>query len=276
MEQLFRFDGSVIMEYEGTLRDALEKAVKENICLHYADITTPYEREKEVYGKYYLGGIQIRGLNLKGAILNDVAMPNSTFIDVNLTFAKMRRINLFNSSLIGTKLFRANLSGADLHYADLSWADLRGTNLTGVNAINCILEGANMEYANIKDMDLHEAILIGVKNMECPMACPEKGAFYGYKKVNGRYLISLLIPEDAKRSSSTSNKCRCSKAEVINILDLETKAFISEVISDKYTPIRYKEGKMVYPDCFDEFRWRECTNGIHFFCYQEDAINYPY
>jgi hypothetical protein len=269
MKQLFRFDGSVIMEYDGTLKEALERAVKEGICLHYADITTAYEQEKEVCGKYCLDGLQICGLDLKGAILNDVVMPHSTFIDVNLTFAKMRRMDLFGSSLISAKLFKANLYGSDLRFANLRGADLRKA-----FASNISLTGADMTDAIIKDMDLTDAELIGVKNMECPLSCPEEGSFYGYKKLNDRYLITLLIPADAKRSSATSNKCRCSKAEVINILDLDTKELIEEVSSDTYVPITYKMGKKVYPDYFDEFRWNECSSGIHFFCSREDALNY--
>ena len=80
---------------------------------------------------------------------------------------------------------------ADLSGADLSGADLRGAYLSGANNIPNIA-----------------------------MACPTDGSFIGWKKVNG-YLIKLQIPEDAKRSSATTNKCRCDKALVLGIYDLD-------------------------------------------------------
>ena len=35
----------------------------------------------------------------------------------------------------------------------------------------------------------------------------------------------------------------------------------------------YKVGEMVYPDSFNEDRWNECSNGIHFFINKQDAIS---
>ena len=36
----------------------------------------------------------------------------------------------------------------------------------------------------------------------------------------------------------------------------------------------YKVGEMVYPDRFDDNRWDECSNGIHFFITKQEAIDY--
>ena len=36
----------------------------------------------------------------------------------------------------------------------------------------------------------------------------------------------------------------------------------------------YKVGEVVYVDNFDNDRWNECSNGIHFFLNKENAINY--
>lgn len=32
--------------------------------------------------------------------------------------------------------------------------------------------------------------------------------------------------------------------------------------------------KLVFPDSFDENRWKECSHGIHFFIDKDEAINY--
>lgn len=106
-----------------------------------------------------------------------------------------------------------------------------------------------------------------------PMACPTKGSFVGYKRVKN-YLVKLFIPASAKRSSATSTKCRCSKAKVIYILDLETKESVKEIVNTNYGETKYKVGKMVYPDSFDMNRYNECSNGIHFFIDKQEALNY--
>lgn len=75
-----------------------------------------------------------------------------------------------------------------------------------------------MIYRNITS--LRGADLCGTKNITCPIACPEKGAFIGFKKAN-EFIVELEIFEDAKRSSATTRKCRCSKAKVLSITNLD-------------------------------------------------------
>jgi hypothetical protein len=105
------------------------------------------------------------------------------------------------------------------------------------------------------------------------MACPREGSFVAWKKVNNK-LVKLEIPADAKRSSATSNKCRCDKAKVLEITDLDGTNPINEVINLHFGKTIYRVNEMVYPDCFDDNRWRECSHGIHFFIKKIDAIMY--
>ena len=143
-------------------------------------------------------------------------------------------------------------------------ADLRSANLYGAN-----LYGADLRSANLYGADLRSANLGFI-----PINCPSDGAFVGWKKVQKK-LIKLLIPEDAKRCSATTYKCRCDKAQVLAITSLDEKSSFDSVTNVAYNPnIEYKVGEMVYPDKFDEDRWNECSNGIHFFINKQDAINY--
>ena len=116
-----------------------------------------------------------------------------------------------------------------------------------------------------------------------PFACPEEGEFIGYKKCvyHSRIscIIKLLVPADAKRSSGFSNKCRCSKAEVLDIYDLngnELDLDKAYSIGMSVPSITYEVGKEVYPDDFDENRYEECSNGIHFFMTFDEAKYYVY
>ena len=170
----------------------------------------------------------------------------------------------------GLASMRANLSRANLRYANLRDADLRNANLDGANFRDADLRNANLDGANLRDADLRDA-----KNIPyIPLECPSEGSFIGWKKIN-KILIKLEIPEDARRSSATTKKCRCDKAKVLGFYDLNsTELNIDKIINNNYNTCEYIKGEMVYPDSFDEDRWNECSHGIHFFINKQDAINY--
>ena len=175
----------------------------------------------------------------------------------------------------GASLDGASLDGASLNGASLDGALLNGASLDGASLDGASLNGASLYRASLDGALLNGASLDGASDIPyIPLNCPSDGAFIGWKKVDNK-LIKLLIPEDAKRCSATTNKCRCDKAQVLAITSLNEKISFDSVINVAYNPhIEYKVGEMVYPDKFDEDRWNECSNGIHFFINKQDAINY--
>ncbi|MBD8943889.1 MAG: pentapeptide repeat-containing protein [Ruminococcaceae bacterium] len=179
--------------------------------------------------------------------------------------ANLRGANLRGVNLRGADLREANLRGADLRGADLREANLRGADLRGVN-----LRGADLRGANLRGADLR-----GAKNIPfIPLVCPEKGSFTAFKKC-GSYIIELLIPQDAKRCSATTRKCRSSYAKVVAITNMDgSQAEVDHVTNHAYEPIEYKIGENVYPDSFDDDRWNECSHGIHFFINRQEAVEY--
>lgn len=113
------------------------------------------------------------------------------------------------------------------------------------------------------------------------MACPEHGAFTGYKigyTLNDYIsltpcLITLYISEEAKRSSAYSNKCRCDKARVLDIRTLNGEKRAAAI--SQYDPdFIYEIDKEVTVPDFDENRWHECAPGIHFFMSEKEALEY--
>ena len=143
------------------------------------------------------------------------------------------------------------------------------------NTLKDTLEEAAKHGANLYGANLDGANLDGATNIPfIPFACPSDGAFIGWKKVNN-CLVMLEIPEDARRCSCTSQKCRCDKAKVLGITNLATNESVSEIKNTLYSPaVTYVVGEMVYPDSFDENRWKECSHGIHFFINKQNAIDY--
>ena len=172
----------------------------------------------------------------------------------------------------GWKDMRANLTGANLYGAALTRADLTGADLTG----------AYLSRADLTRADLYGADLTGAENVPfIPYACPDFGIFIGFKKANGlingeikNVLVTLEIPEEAKRLSSTGRKCRCDKAKVLRITDLKEMVELETAYSQHDNSFIYEVGKVVTVDDFDENRWNECSTGIHFFINKQEAINY--
>ena len=154
-------------------------------------------------------------------------------------------------------------------------ADLRGAYLRGADLRGAYLRGADLRVADLGGAYLGGAYLRGAKNIPfIPISCPSDGAFIGWKKVEG-CLIKLQIPEDARRCSATRTKCRCDKALVLEITDLQSNQPVEQIENNSYHPfVTYKVGEMVYPDSFDETRWDECSHGIHFFINKQEAIEY--
>lgn len=68
-------------------------------------------------------------------------------------------------------------------------------------------------------------------------------------------LVKLLIPEDARRSSATSSKCRCDKAKVIEITDLKGIKTYDTAVSSYDDSFIYKVGETVSVDDFCENRF---------------------
>ena len=180
----------------------------------------------------------------------------------NLSGADLKHANLENADLSHADLKNVNFSDADLSNVDLSYANLYNVNLSDTNLYN-----ADLRHANLRNVKTN-MYTIGYS-----LACPEEGSFIGYKKAN-RYLVKLLILEDAKRSSATTMKCRCDKAKVLDIENIKTGLKVMKVSSNYNSNFIYKVGEIVTVDNFDDNRWNECAPGIHFFMNKENAINY--
>lgn len=186
------------------------------------------------------------------------------------------------ADLYGADLSGADLHGADLYGADLYGADLRGANLSGADLIRADLRVADLIRANLSDADLYGANLSGANlsgaNLRGArgsyMACPTDGSFIGWKKASG-YIVKLQIPEDARRSSAGGEKCRCDKAYVAEIQNVDgTKADIEAIHSDHDKNFVYAVGATVDVSDFDDDRWNECAPGIHFFIDRRAAVEY--
>ena len=234
-----RWTGSVVFEYtkEGnTITETVLDAIRRGADLHSADLC----------------GADLRGSNLRCANLCDV--------------------DLCDADLRGANLCGADLYGADLCDANLRCANLCNANLRCANLCDVDLRGADLYGADLRGTDLYGADLRDAKG--CYLSCPTEGSFIGWKKASG-HIVKLRIPEDARRSSATGHKCRCDKAYVMEIQNMDgTKATEDTVRSDHDKNFVYTVGATVEVPDFDDNRWSECAPGIHFFIDRRAAVEY--
>ena len=145
----------------------------------------------------------------------------------------------------GAKL---DLSGANLRYADLSGANLSDADLSNIN--------------------------VSITTTFLLPQCPAEGSFVAWKKASNM-IVKLLVAEDARRSSATTLKCRCSKAKVLAIENIDgSGSELKEVASSYDEKFIYRVGETVEVEDFDDNRWNECSSGIHFFIAREMAVKY--
>ena len=101
--------------------------------------------------------------------------------------------------------------------------------------------------------DLSGADLSGAINLFVPLACPDTGSFIAYKKAGNSLIVKLEIPEDAHRSSATGRKCRCDKARVLEIQNLDGSKSGVTCVQSKFDPrFVYKVGCVVEEPDFCE------------------------
>jgi len=217
-------------------------------------------------------GADLRGADLRGADLRGADLRGANLYGADLRGADLRDADLRDAYLCGAYLCGAYLCGADLRGADLRGANLRDADLRDANLCDADLRGANLCGADLRGADLRGANLCDAKG--CYLSCPTEGSFIGWKKASG-HIVKLRIPEDARRSSATGHKCRCDKAYVMEIQNMDgTKATEDTVRSDHDKNFVYTVGATVEVPDFDDNRWSECAPGIHFFIDRRAAVEY--
>ena len=208
--------------------------------------------------------------------LNEILEKHKHWINEDCDGWREMKADLRGADLCRADLYGANLYGADLRRANLRGADLRGANLYGADLYGANLSGADLYGANLYGADLYRADLYGAKNIPfIPYACPDFGMFIGFKKARDNLIVVLEIPDDAKRLSATGRKCRCDKARVLEIQNLDgTKSDKTEAVSQHDKDFIYRVGEIVSVPDFCEDRWNECSKGIHFFINRQEAVDY--
>lgn len=215
--------------------------------------------------------------------LTNIAFNNVVIVDRCFAHCNFENSTFVNSVINRCSFIQCNFNGCRFE----------GCSITEVDMTLSHLETTDFgSHSILKDLHLDNSYITKETKINIPMVCPEDGGFIAWKKAkrilqpygdapdNARsVLVKLYIPASAKRSSSTSSKCRCSEAKVLGIYDLSGND-ISKVVPavrSSYDPdFEYRVGTYVFIPNFDENRWSECSNGIHFFMDKDTARRYQF
>ena len=221
--------------------DDIVKGISDKYCITDMDMTRG--RILSVHGDE----IEVRVMSHKS---NPFCLGASYVVEAQY-FEKIGHIKPFNREEVLELIAKGNQN--KLNEYDFYGADLRSANLRSANLLNVRYDECTGFFA---------------------LVCPEEGSFIGYKKANG-HIVKLRITEDALRSSATSRKCRCSKAEVLSITTLDGEDDgLTSIPSNYDSDFIYRVGTTVEVEDFETDRWDECAAGIHFFITRQEAVQY--
>ena len=217
---------------------------------------------------YNLSFLEIKNRDLSDALFHKCDMRSMKIQNCDLSFTVFSNNNMNNITFSicnfnTTKFYSTNLSEGLFINCTLTNVKLTDTNLSGVKIMDCKLDN----------------IIANPFTSFYNLQCPEEGSFIGFKKAyinTTPVIVKLQITEDSLRSSSTSRKCRCSKAKVLSISYLDgTECSQDTIAFSQYdNDFVYKVGEILEIKNFNKDRWKECANGIHFFITREEAVNY--
>lgn len=195
--------------------------------------------------------------------------------------ANIRKVQL-SGKIIAKKSIAGMFGGCtqleditDLAKMDVSSVENMESMFYSCISITDISSLADWDVSSVRNSGMFGKTKAGVNPLEekIPMACPKTGSFIGWKKCCDGKIVKLLIPEDARRSSSLGKKCRCDKAKVLQVFNWDgTQDVIAKSTYNHH--FFYFVGETVSVPNFDTDRFNECAPGIHFFMDRDAAEKY--
>ena len=207
-------------------------------------------------------------------LIHDVDLSNQNLQNIDFQLSRFERVDLkgadFSKSNIQGVLFldcpmqNCKFIQTNMKEAVFRGIDLMNANLSGANLFSAILENANLQNVHTDE-----------NTKWFKMQPPEKGAFIGWKCCTEWRVVQLLIPADARRVSATLPTCRCDKAKVLSIKNIDETVEYEWAQSTVDPDFYYERGKWIEPaNGFEPDRWKDSSPGIHFFMERQQAVDY--
>ena len=220
-----------------------------------------------------LRGIDFTGLNLSEADFRGADLEGASFIDAILVGANLEGANLKNTDFScanawGANFNETNCQNALFLSANLTEASFEGANLDGASFAQANLTEASLEDANIITAELDNTIGI------YPV-CPTHGSFTGWTLAEDSkgndFLIKVMIPWQAKRSSGTTRKCRTSKLYIDKIFTINGED-VPKSFRLKNRDIKTTAGESLVDSDFEIDRFKVSSTDLYFWISKEEAL----
>ena len=221
--------------------------------------------------------------------LSEALFFGCTFIECHFINCTLDNACYVNTMFTDTVFNNCSMNNIDFRGAVINSCQFKGCGMNKSVFSNSYIRSTEIHDCDFTGCDFSQAIFFDMYS-DCqdvmpfiPLKCPETGSFIGYKKalvdmnLDGEYtwvIVKLRIPEDAKRTSGFSRKCRCSKAEVLEITKPSGARVNRPAFSMYNYNFTYRVGDIITEEEFCEDRYRECAQGIHFFITRKEAENY--
>ncbi len=252
------------------------------------------EDHKSWLGLNRTGRFDVSHETLEDAVICDCDLSKALFIGCVFIGCTFINCTLNDACCMGT-MFNTTV----FNNCSMKNIDFRKTIINSCQFTDCEINRSDFFSSYIRSTEIHDCDFTGCDFSETtfwnmysncqdmmpfvPLKCPETGSFIGYKKalvdmnLDGEYtwvIVKLRIPEDAKRTSGFSRKCRCSKAEVLEITKPNGEHVNRPAFSIYNHVFTYKVGDIITEEKFCEDRYCECAKGIHLFITRKEAENY--
>lgn len=239
------------------------------------------EELKEVLNNNFshmdLRGVDFKGQNLSGADFRGADLEGATFIDTVLVSTNFEGANLKNADFSCANAWSANFNETNCKdtvflSANLTEASLEGADLDGASFAQANLTEANLQDTNIVTTEFDNTV--GVYPV-----CPEEGEFTGWTigedEDCNEYLVKIILPWFALRSSGTTRKCRT------NILYTVSITPIGESLGDGECPdsmkLKHRDAELClhkpsFDDNFETDRFKTSSTDLYFWISKEEAL----
>lgn len=210
-----------------------------------------------------LSGAEFRDANLEGACFIDTILVNANFEGANLKNTDFSCANAWSASFNETNCKDALFLSANLTEASFEGADLDGTSFAQAN-----LTEANLQDTNIITAEFDNTVGI------YPV-CPDTGSFTGWTLAEDSkgndFLIKAMIPWQAKRSSSTTRKCRTNKLYIDKIFTINGED-VPKSFRLKNRDIKTAVGESLVDDDYEIDRFKISSSDLYFWISKEEAL----
>lgn len=224
-----------------------------------------------------LRGVDFKGQNLSGADFRGANLEGACFIDAILVSTNFEGASLKNTDFSCANAWDANFNNTNCKdalflSANLTEASFEGADLDGASFVQANLTEANLQDTNIITAEFDNTIGI------YPV-CPTEGEFTGWAigedEDGNEYLVKIILPWFALRSSGTTRKCRTNILYTIDITP------IGESLKDGECPdsmkLKHRDAELrlrepSFDENFENDRFKVSSTDLYFWISKEEAL----